>query len=372
MLAHNMHSSEIELNIAQKELLVILEKYRLKLETHINDKSFFTKLFESISPKVPQEKCGLYIYGDVGRGKSMLMDMFFNALNIERKRREHFHQFMLDFHNTLHTMRSSKQEDNNDDVKRLAKQIASQVDALCFDELQVNNIADAMIVGRLFEALLQNGVFVVFTSNRPPYELFKDGLQRERFLPFIDLIQNKLELFELKSDTDYRLSKISSVKKLYLSPLNDETQQNLSALVELLTGGKNLEDAIIEIDENRSLRILRSYGNFAIFSFNELCQAALGAMDYIALSKRFSTIVVENIPRLTADHHNEALRFITLVDCLYEYHTKLICTAEVPIDELYAIGKNQFEFARTISRLKEMASKEYLTNEVVKIIESDS
>lgn len=368
MLVGDMKNSAIKLDAAQKELLSLLESYSLKLEEHLNDKGFFAKLFS----KPQQVKAGIYVYGNVGRGKSMLMDMFFEKLRIKHKQREHFHQFMLDCHQKLHQMREQEEGEKGDDVVRLAKQIANEVDVLCFDELQVNNIADAMIVGRLFETLMQEGVFIIFTSNRAPSELFKDGLQRDRFLPFIKLIETKTEVFELKSETDYRLSKISSIDKRYLYPLNQETKKLLNDAINLFTEGKQLDDTVIQVDQNRHLHVLRSYGNFAIFTFNELCQSPLSAMDYIAIAKRFSTIIIENLPQLNTDHHNEALRFITLIDCFYEYHTKLICTAEVAIERLYASGKNQFEFARTISRLKEMASKEYVNDEAITVIASNS
>jgi cell division protein ZapE len=223
----------------------------------------------------------------------------------------------------------------------------------------VNNIVDAMIVGRLFKVLVEKGVFLVFTSNRAPQELFKDGLQRERFLPFIELIETRLFIYHLNSFQDYRLSKVPSLDKFYFHPLNEEAKLGLKQVIEMITGGKNLRAKNIFINKDRSLRVDRSYGRVAIFTFNELCQQPLGAMDYIAIAKNFDTLVIENVPKLNADNHNEALRFITLIDCLYEHSTRLILSAEVEVEKLYEGARNRFEFDRTISRLKEMQSIEY-------------
>jgi cell division protein ZapE len=346
----------------QIELIKLFDKFKVELEEHKNDKHFFQKIFQKISSRQPLEKCGIYICGDVGRGKSMLMEMFFNNLQVKNKKRTHFHQFMIDFHQSLHKYREDNKDSINksDPVVELASNIANEFDVLCLDELQINNIADAMIVGRLFKTLLESGTFIVVTSNRRPQELFKDGLQRERFLPFIELIDEKLMTFYLNSFKDYRLDKVLSMHKVYFYPINKETANLLNGVIDSLTGQNSLVSKEIFVDAGRHMLLHRTYGNIAVFTFNELCQVPLGAIDYIALANNFNTIIIENIPQLGPDNHNEALRFITLIDCLYENRTNLICSAGVQVEQLYIGNKNKFEFNRTISRLKEMQSLEYM------------
>lgn len=362
---HELYSNFIrekglENDPGQFELITILDQYKTSLEA--KSRSLVKRLFSKPYHNKTEKKDGIYIYGEVGRGKSMLMDLFYNSLDLKNKQRIHFHQFMLDFHNALHMYRNKNQNINNsnDQVIMLAKQIAKKVKVLCLDELQVNNIADAMIVDRLFRAIIDEGTFIVITSNRHPEGLFKDGLQRERFLPFIDLVKEKFLIFRLNNFKDYRLDKITGLDKFYFYPLNQEAKFQIDKIIGTVTGNKTLERMELSVEDNKVLKLERTYGNIAAFTFNELCLMPLGAIDYFKIAQSFNTVVIENIPELTNDNHNEALRFITLIDCLYENHTRIICSAAKPINELYTGSRNRFEFDRTISRLTEMQSAEYI------------
>lgn len=342
---------------SQIELVALLEKYRAEIEEKKRG-----GLSSLLRLKASSLNAGVYVWGDVGRGKSMLLNIFFGALTTPKKLHKHFHEFMIGIHKDLHSQQ--KQNDSGlkkkDFIIKIADELAEKYLVIYLDELQINNIADAMLVGRLFKALQERGVYVFFSSNFYPDELFKDGLQRERFLPFIDLVKAKFDVFNLNNYRDYRLDKLSKIASAYLFPLSSASDAELERIIHDLTGSKALREKVINIDENRSITAHHSYGNIAIFSFNELCEIPLGAIDYLALCQTFSTIIIKNIPKLSEDRHNEALRFITLIDCMYNTRTKLICTAEVPAAKLYERGKCAFEFKRTVSRLIEMQSAEYL------------
>ncbi len=355
--------NSFEPDISQQKLVSRLSSYQQIIE-HNGDKK--PKIFKKISVALNNQnndlRKGIYIWGDVGRGKSMILDLFYNNLKVNSKLSVHFHEFMLDFHKKLDALRSDvSHEDKKDHVTQLAATIGKKVIVICLDELQINNIADAMIVSRLFRNLLKSGTYVFFTSNREPEELFKDGLQRERFLPFIDLIKSDLEVFNLNNYCDYRLMKLYNLERSYFCPLSEMNDQKLTDVVTEITGRSILESRDIFVDFNHSIKVHKCYGNVAEFTFNELCEVPLGAVDYIALCKNFNTIVIRNIPILNADKHNEALRFITLIDCMYEHHTKLLCTAADFPEKLYELGRNQFEFKRTASRLNEMQTSEYFS-----------
>lgn len=309
-------------------------------------------------PRQPAPQ-GLYIFGEVGRGKSMLMDIFHASAPIEKKRRVHFHAFMQEVHKRLKDLRQAV--DKGDPMPPLAKQVAAEAWLLCFDEFQVDNIADAMILGRLFEALFAEGVVVVATSNRPPRDLYKDGLQRDRFLPFIDLIGQRLDLLELKSDLDYRLGRMKTLR-VYLTPVDDATGQELERAFQELTYGAPAHPHFM-IVMGRHFEIRLAASGVAMTHFDDLCRQPRGAPDFLLLANRFHTVIMEGIPRLTPDDRNEAKRFVTLIDTLYEHKVKLICSAEVPAERLYAEGSGAFEFQRTVSRLMEMQSAEYMALE---------
>jgi len=298
---------------------------------------------------------GLYLWGPVGRGKSMLMDLFFATAPIAKKRRVHFHAFMLDVHNRMERERRAH---SRQPILRVAEALAEEAHLLCFDEFQVNDIADAMILERLFRALFDAGTVVVATSNRHPEQLYEHGLQRDRFLPFIALLQERLEIVELDSGRDYRLARMVG-KPTYFHPLDDAARRSLEEAFAALTEDMPERHETLTVMA-RPLEVPRAAGHTAWFSFAELCARPLSAVDYLALAERFAAFVVEGIPRLLPNQRNEAQRFHILIDTLYEAHALLIVSAEVPPDQIYVEGDGSFEFQRTVSRLYEMQSDDYV------------
>ncbi len=305
-------------------------------------------------------KQGLYIYGEVGRGKSMLMDLFFSSAPVEAKQRIHFHEFMRDVHAGVHHWRRDKSRKESDPIPDLARGIARRSWLLCFDELQVTDIGDAMILGRLFQELFALGVVVVTTSNRPPDDLYKDGLQRDRFTPFIALIKQRLDLLELDSGRDYRLGRKKGMQVYYLpSESANDNGGPLAQCFHRLTGG--LPPAAEQIHVlGRSWTVPRSADGVAWFGFDDLCCSALGPTDYLELATLYHTVIVSGVPALSPANRDAAKRFVTLIDALYEHKVTFICSADVPPQMLYASGDGSFEFHRTVSRLMEMQSEEYL------------
>lgn len=343
---------------SQRELIRRLELYRKKLNEQ--SLSWWRKLKEYVLTRRSAHKfgkSGMYIWGDVGRGKTMLMDLFFEKIENKNKRRQHFHQFMSDFHKYGRTKETAHISHS---VTAFVNNIASKHQLLCLDELQVNNVADAMVLHRLFSKLIKKNILIMITSNFHPDDLFKDGIQRERFMPFIDLIKNKWTIYNLNNFKDYRLNSLDKMEQFYYYPLNAGAALYLATMLSALIGNHIPHPIVIKISETRNLEILQSYGSLAKFDFGELCTIATGVEDYMALSRKFKTIIIINIPQLTNEQHNEALRFITLIDCLYEAKIKLICTAAVSIDEIYSGQKHKIEFKRTISRLHEMQSRKYI------------
>jgi len=305
---------------------------------------------------------GIYMWGGVGRGKSMLMDLFFENTDVEESQRVHFHAFMQEVHRRVHAYRQAQQagkvSESKDPLPALARVITDQAWLLCFDEFHVTDIADAMILGRLFEELFEQGVIVVATSNRPPKDLYKDGLQREKFLPFIDLIEQKMDVVELNSPRDYRLERLRAMES-FLAPITPENTAHLEEDFARLTIGATPKPMTLSV-QGREIEIAKSAEGVAFVSFAELCQKPLGPADYLAIADRFHTLILSGVPRMGPENRNEAKRFVTLIDALYEAKVNFICTAEAAPDELYEAGDGAFEFERTVSRLMEMQSEDYI------------
>jgi cell division protein ZapE len=293
---------------------------------------------------------GLYLYGDVGRGKSMLMDLFYAAATIS-KRRVHFHEFMQEIHSTLHQLRT-KEAETQDPLPKLAQKLAAKHRLLCFDEFQVTDIADAMIMARLFGALFAAGIILVTTSNSAPQALYAGGLQRERFLPFIKLLEQHLEILPVDGGTDYRLQAMHG-EMLYFSPVNPAHSQKLADIFAQLTGNATPQPVALAV-QGRSLNLKRMAKQVLWTDFKELCQQPLGAADYLAIAGQCRAVILDGVPQFHADQRNETMRFITLIDALYEAKIQLAMAAQTTVTELYPAGLHALMFARTASRLQQM------------------
>jgi cell division protein ZapE len=298
---------------------------------------------------------GLYLWGNVGRGKSMLMDLFFERVPIRAKRRVHFNAFMAETHARIH---AERQHGANDPISPVARRIAHEATLLCFDEFQVTDIADAMILGRLFEQLFAGGVVVVATSNTPPQGLYEGGLNRQLFLPFIALLEGKLDVLELNGPIDYRLQRLARLDT-YIAPLGAAADAKMDAAWLQLTGSPHGDPRTLLV-LGRRWRVPQAAKGAARFSFDDLCRQPLAAVDYLEIAHRFHTVLIDRIPVLSPAERNEARRFTLLIDTLYDEHVKLICSAAAPPDELYPHGDGADAFRRTASRLSEMQSVNYL------------
>ena len=327
---------------AQRAVLGELERVRQAVNAPLPRRKLFGK-----PPEPPK---GLYLWGGVGRGKSMLMDLLVEAVEAP-KRRAHFHAFMQWAHERINAARARGVEDA---IAPVAEELAAEVRLLAFDEMQITDITDAMIVGRLFEALFAKGVVVVTTSNRPPDDLYKNGLNRQLFLPFIALLKDRLEVRELASATDYRQDRLAGAQS-YFSPANAEARAAIDGIWDDLSGGQS-ERLVLKV-KGREVVLERFANGVARAEFYALCGTALGPADYLALAEAVRVLILENVPRLSRSNFNEAKRFVTLIDALYEAKVRLICSAAAEPEYLYVEGEGSFEFERTASRLREMQSE---------------
>lgn len=305
---------------------------------------------------------GLYMYGGVGRGKSMLMDLFFLTVPVAKKRRVHFHAFMLEVHGNLHARRIDRRSGTelksvDDALPTLARNIAADTTVLCFDEFHVTDIADAMILGRLFTVLFELGVVVVATSNWAPDMLYKDGLQRERFLPFIGLMKQKLDVLALDGTVDYRLDRLKGVD-VFHSPLGAESSRKMEESFHHLTEGAMVEPAHL-LTQGRRVDVPRAARGVAWIDFWEMCAKPLGAADYLAIAVHFHTVFIDRVPVMKPEQRNECRRFTNLIDALYEHRCNVVIAADGPPTALYCEGHHAFEFERTVSRLMEMQAEDY-------------
>ena len=302
--------------------------------------------------RAPEPVMGLYLWGGVGRGKSMLMDLFADSVDVPC-RRVHFHAFMQEIHAGIH---AARQNGTQDALVPVARAVADEVRLLAFDEMQINDITDAMIVGRLFEALFAAGVVIVTTSNRVPDDLYLHGLNRQLFLPFIALLKERMVVHELRSPTDYRQDRIAG-SPVYFTPANAEARKQIDAIWRGLTGGQARPHSLIV--QKREVVIPAFHNGVGRASFYDLCGKPLGPADYLALADAVRVLVLENIPQLSRQNFNEAKRFVTLIDALYEARVRLICSAAATPEYLYVEGEGSFEFERTASRLREMQSEDW-------------
>ncbi len=356
-----VRSGALDRDPAQERLVARLDALETRLRERLRGKSgALNWLFARRADPPPR---GLYVWGEVGRGKTRLMDIFFEAAPTEPKRRVHFHDFMLDVHARIHAERLAAREGrgaHGDVIPAIGDQLAREASLLCFDEFHVTDIADAMILGRLFERLFAAGVIVVATSNVPPPELYRDGLNRSLFLPFIAMLQDRLDVVRLDARTDFRREKLGD-GRMWLTPADDEARSALDAAF-LALAGEAGGPATLEV-QGRVLEIPHAAHGVARASFDALCGRPLGAADYLAIARRFHTLILDDVPELDDRRRNEARRFMTLVDALYEHHVKLLASGAAEPDRIWVgrEGYENFGFARTASRLIEMGSDEWMS-----------
>ncbi len=305
---------------------------------------------------------GIYMYGGVGRGKSMLMDLFYDCLPAGvKKRRVHFHEFMIEVHDYIHSRSSDENSYGRGMVDQalpsLAALIASQSNILCFDEFHVVDITDAMLLGRLFKILFEHNVMVVATSNWAPDDLYKDGLQRERFLPFINLLNTKVNAIYLDSPHDYRTQTVA-IEGTYFYPLGRATRRKIDDVFEILTEGAKPQKDIITV-KGRDIEVKSAVNGIARFTFAQLCERPHGAEDYLEITRKYHSVFLENMPKLGYDRRNEAKRLMNFIDVLYEARTRLIISAATSIDKIYQGSDHAYEFERSVSRLLEMQGNNY-------------
>ncbi|MCC6001609.1 MAG: AFG1 family ATPase [Pararhodobacter sp.] len=335
----------------QRAVLPALESIRQTLE---NPPAAPRGILAGLRRSKPAPAQGVYLWGGVGRGKSMLMDLFTEATAIRAKRRVHFHAFMQEIHAGMHAARKTGVEDA---LAPVAEKVIGDLRLLAFDEMQITDITDAMIVGRLFQMLMDGGVSIVTTSNRPPEDLYKDGLNRALFLPFIDFLRERMQVIELESETDYRQHRLTGAQ-VYFHPADAQARRAIDTLWQELTGGDAGAPLILRV-QGRDVTLPRHHNGVARAGFWALCGQPLGPADFLAIAQAVRVLFIEDIPRLSATNYNEAKRFVTLVDALYEGKVRLIASAADKPEALYAEGAGAFEFERTASRLREMQGADW-------------
>jgi cell division protein ZapE len=345
-------ASEVSADPAQLAVIAHLDRLAAGLQTWKPGGGFLSKWFSGAANEAPR---GLYIHGGVGRGKTMLMDLFYDTVTFGPKRRLHFHEFMAETHDLINESRHTV---DGDPIPYVAASIARRAQLLCFDELHVTDVADAMILGRLFKKLFEAQVVIVATSNVAPQNLYKNGLQRQSFVEAITMIEQRMQVLELVAAKDYRLDKLAG-QPLYFTPLGDASQQSLRTAFRRIAGVASGTPAVLEI-KGRQLRINEAASGVACVTFAELCEQPLGALDYLAIANNFHTVIMDGIPVLRPEQRNAARRFVNLIDTLYDGRVCLIASAAAEPDELYATGDGAFLFERTASRLTEMRTEGYL------------
>ena len=361
---HLVESDAIERDPAQERIVAALDRLTDEIASKrlAHKSSALGWLFAAKrQPREPVK--GLYIHGGVGRGKTMLMDFFFELLPVRRKRRVHFNDFMADVQDRIQKHRQARKEGTvkeDDPIPPVARALADETWVLCFDEFSVTDIADAMILSRLFSALFANGVVLVATSNVAPEDLYRDGLNRQLFLPFIALLERNAQVMTLDADKDYRQEKLNR-QPVYVTPDDAAADHALDEAWKAMTHGQATAEVSLTL-KGRQLVVPRAAGDAARFSFADLCEKPLGARDYLAIAGRFSTVFIDHVPVLGEGKRNEAKRFILLVDTLYDHHMRLVVSAAAPPEGLYTAkrGHEVFEFERTASRLVEMQSRDWL------------
>jgi len=364
-LASLTAAGSLQLDRAQLSVAGHLDRVLSQLRSRVPAKktSALGWLFAKKSKRSDQAIRGLYVHGSVGRGKTMLMDMFFAKAPVAAKRRCHFHEFMADVHGRIHAHRQklkNGETKETDPVPPVAASIFAEAELLCFDEFSVTDIADAMILGRLFTELFRLGCILVTTSNVAPDNLYKDGLNRSLFLPFVELLKQYVDVVTLDSPTDYRMEKTASLP-VYLSPLDGRSEAAMESAWHQITDGRKIEATEIP-RKGRVIPVPCAVGRVARFSFADLCEKPLGAADYLEIAKRFDIVFIERVPRLGLNKRNDTKRFINLIDTFYDRTVRVFITAEAPAESLLLErhGTEGFEFDRTVSRLFEMRSPDYL------------